>query len=157
PSNRVYRHPDCAFPSACRRSPDMHIRSIHSLFLLPLLAACGSTNATDSVEQVASQTQALTEPSNAKGHEAEPHGFKHVLLLSIDGLHQVDLAKFTEGHPKSALAKLARRGVQYTQAFVNRLEGKPSNPSDSFPGLLALTTGGSSPTHGGWYDVSYSR
>lgn len=47
--------------------------------------------------------------------------------------------------------------MQYTNAWVNRLDGTATNPSDSFPGLLALTTGGSSKTHGGWYDVSYAR
>jgi hypothetical protein len=52
---------------------------------------------------------------------------------------------------------LAKTGVQYTQAYVNRLDGTATNPSDSFPGLLALVTGGSSPTHGGWYDVAYAR
>jgi len=90
-------------------------------------------------------------------HHELGRAFRHVLLLSIDGLHQIDLANFVKGQPASALAKLARRGVQYTKAFVNRLDGSATNPSDSFPGLLALTTGGSSPTHGGWYDVGYAR
>jgi hypothetical protein len=80
-----------------------------------------------------------------------------VLLLSIDGMHQVDLARFVAESPGSALAKLALHGTQYTNAWVNTLDGTPTNPSDSFPGLLALTTGGSSRTHGGWYDVSYAR
>ena len=80
-----------------------------------------------------------------------------VLLLSIDGMHQVDLANFIAAHPTSSLAGLAKNGVQYANAAVNALDGTASNPSDSFPGLLALTTGGSSPTTGGWYDVSYAR
>lgn len=82
---------------------------------------------------------------------------RHVLLISIDGMHQVDLARFVAEHPDSHLARLAATGVEYTDAWVNRLDGTPTNPSDSFPGLLALTTGGSSPTTGGWYDVSYAR
>jgi hypothetical protein len=72
-------------------------------------------------------------------------------------MHEIDLANFIASNPNSALAALAQHGVQYTNAWVNRLDGTPTNPSDSFPGLLALTTGGSSPTHGGWYDVSYAR
>ncbi|MGZ3439544.1 MAG: alkaline phosphatase family protein [Polyangia bacterium] len=80
-----------------------------------------------------------------------------MLLLSIDGMHEVDLARFVADNPRSTLAALARHGVQYTNAWVNRLDGSATNPSDSFPGLLALTTGGSSRTHGGWYDVSYAR
>jgi hypothetical protein len=87
----------------------------------------------------------------------KPTAIAHVLLLSIDGMHQVDLTNFIAGHPTSALAKLAKSGVQYSNAWVNTLDGSPTNPSDSFPGLLALTTGGSSPTTGGWYDVSYAR
>jgi hypothetical protein len=87
------------------------------------------------------------------------HGdrIEHVLLLSIDGMHEVDLARFVAEHPESALAGLAHHGVQYRNAWVNRLDGSATNPSDSFPGLLALVTGGSSKTHGGWYDVSYAR
>ena len=81
----------------------------------------------------------------------------HVLLLSIDGIHQVDLTNFTAAHPSSTLAKLANGGVVYSNASVNTLDGTATNPSDSFPGLLALTTGGSSRTTGGWYDVSYAR
>jgi hypothetical protein len=81
----------------------------------------------------------------------------HVLLLSIDGMHEVDLARYIAKHPSSALAKLARTGVRYSNAYVNALDGTPTNPTDSFPGLLALVTGGSSPTTGAWYDVSYAR
>ncbi len=82
---------------------------------------------------------------------------QHVLLLSIDGLHETDLANFIASHPTSTLAKLAKNGIEYTNAAVNALDGSPSNPSDSFPGLLALTTGGSSPTHGVWYDASFAH
>lgn len=89
--------------------------------------------------------------------EGDPLAVRQVLLLSIDGLHQADLARFIAGHPTSALAKLSKHGIEYTNAWVNALDGTPTNPSDSFPGLLALTTGGSSPTTGGWYDVSYAR
>jgi predicted AlkP superfamily pyrophosphatase or phosphodiesterase len=116
-----------------------------SLWLsLSFLAACNA------VAPTSPQTQELR---GGRHHEE----IRHVLLLSIDGLHEVDLANFIAAQPGSALAALAGHGVQYTNAWVNRLDGTPTNPSDSFPGLLALTTGGSSPTHGGWYDVSYAR
>ncbi|HEY4186003.1 MAG TPA: alkaline phosphatase family protein [Polyangia bacterium] len=72
------------------------------------------------------------------------------MLISIDGLHALDVARFVETHPSSALAELARRGVTYTNART------PAN-SDSFPGLLALITGGSPISHGLFYDVSYDR
>jgi predicted AlkP superfamily pyrophosphatase or phosphodiesterase len=97
-------------------------------------------------------------PNAIAQHQTRHHQrIKHVLLLSIDGMHEVDLANFVAANPESALASLAGHGVTYTNAWVNRLDGTATNPSDSFPGLLALTTGGSSPTHGGWYDVSYAR
>jgi Type I phosphodiesterase / nucleotide pyrophosphatase len=75
---------------------------------------------------------------------------EHVLLISVDGLHAVDLANYVQTHPQSALAELSRHGVTYTNAFS-------STPSDSFPGLAALVTGGSPTTTGFWYDVTWNR
>jgi predicted AlkP superfamily pyrophosphatase or phosphodiesterase len=75
---------------------------------------------------------------------------KHVLLISVDGLHALDVSRFVESHPRSAMAELSRHGVTYTNART------PAN-SDSFPGLLALVTGGSPISHGMFYDVSYDR
>jgi Type I phosphodiesterase / nucleotide pyrophosphatase len=74
----------------------------------------------------------------------------HVLLVSIDGLHALDVARFVESHPHSALATLTEHGTTFTNART------PAN-SDSFPGLLALVTGGSPVSHGVFYDVSYDR
>jgi hypothetical protein len=83
---------------------------------------------------------------------AENTGLKveHVLLISVDGLHALDIANYVKGHPTSALAQLAGHGITYTDANT------PQN-SDSFPGLLALVTGGSPVTTGLFYDVSYDR
>jgi hypothetical protein len=75
---------------------------------------------------------------------------RHVLLISVDGLHALDVARYVEAHPNSALAELSRTGTTYTRAST------PAN-SDSFPGLLALVTGGSPVSHGMFYDVSYDR
>ena len=74
----------------------------------------------------------------------------HVLLISVDGMHQLDLERYVTTHPHSAFARIARQGVQYTQAAA-------SKPSDSFPGLLAFMTGGSPLSHGVFYDDSYDR
>ena len=38
---------------------------------------------------------------------------RHVLLLSVDGLHQSDLAWYTAHYPQSTLAGLVRGGVAY--------------------------------------------
>jgi len=132
--------------------------------MLPLLVACST--ASSEPQPLTTQAEALVRSETpgverSEGREndrgRDGRAFRHVLLLSIDGLHQLDLSRFISNNPASALAKLAHSGVQYEKAYVNRLDGSPSNPSDSFPGLLALTTGGSSVTHGGWYDVGYAR
>src|SRR5229473_3278171 len=81
---------------------------------------------------------------------AQAADIDHVLLISVDGLHALDVTRYVEGHPNSALAELSRHGVTYSNART------PAN-SDSFPGLLALVTGGSPISHGMFYDVSYDR
>jgi predicted AlkP superfamily pyrophosphatase or phosphodiesterase len=91
-----------------------------------------------------------TLPARAADELMEKGEIKHVLLLSIDGLHALDVARYVESHPDSAMAELARHGITYSNART------PAN-SDSFPGLLALVTGGSPISHGLFYDVSYDR
>ncbi len=61
---------------------------------------------------------------------------KHVLLISVDGLHALDVANYVQNHPTSALAELASHGVTFSNA-------RTTANSDSFPGLIALVTGGS--------------
>lgn len=75
---------------------------------------------------------------------------KHVLLISVDGLHALDLTNYVATHGDSTLASLWRHGVTYTN-------NSTSQPSDSFPGLASLVTGGSPTTTGFWYDVTYNR
>src|SRR6266853_2808370 len=75
---------------------------------------------------------------------------RRVLVLSIDGLHGLDLATFVRSHPNSELAKLSSSGVTYTEAST-------SKPSNSFPGLLSLVTGGSPTSTGVWYEGAYAR
>ncbi|AYF75193.1 phosphodiesterase [Nocardia yunnanensis] len=75
---------------------------------------------------------------------------EHVLLLSIDGMHQSDLADYVAAHQDSALAKLAARGAQYTGAQVLA-------PADSFPGIMAMITGGGPKTTGVYYDDTWAR
>jgi hypothetical protein len=74
----------------------------------------------------------------------------HVLLISVDGLHEVDLRLWIRSHPKGALATLSRRGTTYSQAFTTA-------PSDSFPGMIAQATGGTPYSAGVFYDDSYDR
>ena len=75
---------------------------------------------------------------------------KHVLLISVDGMHQSDLDWYVAHHPYSELARLATGGAEYTNAHT-------SDPSDSDPGGTALMTGGDPRATGVYYDVEYSR
>jgi type I phosphodiesterase/nucleotide pyrophosphatase len=76
--------------------------------------------------------------------------FAHVLLLSVDGLHAADLERYVAAHPDSALAWLSASGRTYTNATATK-------PSDSFPGMLAMVTGGTPRSTGVYYDDGYDR
>jgi hypothetical protein len=89
-------------------------------------------------------------PARANDELGDGHKIKHVLLISVDGLHALDVANYVAAHPGSALAALSSHGITYSNART------PAN-SDSFPGLLALLTGGSPASGGLFYDVSYNR
>ena len=85
-----------------------------------------------------------------RGESDQNQRVEHVLLLSVDGLHAVDLANYVQSHPQSALSRLSANGITYTRAST-------SKPSDSFPGLLSMLTGGSPGVTGVYYDDSYDR
>ncbi len=105
---------------------------------------------------------ALSSAGIAAAQDDFDHGnhdrVRHVLLISIDGMHAVDLANCThgmstvnDGEPYCpALAALRNTGVNYVAATTSR-------PSDSFPGLTAIVTGGSPALTGVYYDVAYAR
>jgi predicted AlkP superfamily pyrophosphatase or phosphodiesterase len=59
---------------------------------------------------------------------------KHVILLSIDGFHAKDFNFLLTAHPKSNISIWAQGAVKFTNAHGPK-------PSDSFPGILALTAG----------------
>jgi arylsulfatase A-like enzyme len=73
---------------------------------------------------------------------------QHVILISLDGFHDFDLARYVARHPGSAMARLSKNGITYTNA-------RTTGPSDSYPGLLALTTGGTPISTGILYDNSW--
>jgi hypothetical protein len=74
----------------------------------------------------------------------------HVLLVSVDGLHQYDLALYVQTHPKSTLAALMAQGVDYSNAST-------PFPSDSFPGMVGQVTGGNPSTTGIYYDDTWNH
>jgi hypothetical protein len=112
-----------------------------TLALLSLAAACSVGSAT-----------AQDNDFHREGH------IKHVLLISVDGMHAVDFENCAKGVSTvnngapycPALAALAKTGINYVAAIT-------SKPSDSFPGLTAIITGGSPALTGVYYDVAYSR
>jgi len=100
----------------------------------------------------------LTGITFAQGNERHHGHIKRVLLISVDGMHAVDFANCANGISTAnngepycpALAALSTSGVNYVAATT-------SKPSDSFPGLTAIVTGGSPALTGVYYDVAYSR
>jgi hypothetical protein len=74
----------------------------------------------------------------------------HVMLISIDGMHAVDYEICVQSKTCPNLAALESTGVNYTRTSTSR-------PSDSFPGLMALVTGGTPKSVGAFYDVAWDR
>ncbi len=75
---------------------------------------------------------------------------RHVLLVSIDGMHALDFHNCASANTCPNLAALASTGVNYTRTST-------AKPSDSFPGLMAIVTGGTPKLVGVYYDVAYDR
>jgi len=89
-------------------------------------------------------------PKDGRGGD-DGHGrIRHVLLISIDGMHAVDYKNCVASNTCPHLAELGETGVNYTRTSTSR-------PSVSFPGLMALVTGGTPRTVGAFYDVAYDR
>jgi hypothetical protein len=100
------------------------------------------------ISALAASTLAALATQSAPAAQSAP--YKHVLLVSIDGLHALDLANYVAANPASAFAALAHTGIFYPNALA-------SAPSDSFPGLVAQVTGGTPKSTGVFYDDSYDR
>src|SRR5262249_52795871 len=79
-----------------------------------------------------------------------PNQIRHVLLISVDGMHQSDLDWYVAQHPDSELAQLVGGGAVYSNNHT-------SDPSDSDPGGTALMTGGDPRATGVYYDVEYNH
>jgi hypothetical protein len=111
-----------------------------TLALLSLVAACWAGTAV------------------AQGNNRHHGHIKRVLLISVDGMHAVDFLNCADGISTAnngtpfcpTIAALGKTGVNYVAASA-------SKPSDSFPGLTAIITGGSPALTGVYYDVAYSR
>jgi Type I phosphodiesterase / nucleotide pyrophosphatase len=92
----------------------------------------------------------MAPPAHSQPGLNNRNGIRHVLLVSIDGMHAVDYENCVENSTCPNLASLGRTGVNYTRTTTSR-------PSDSFPGLMALVTGGTPKSVGAFYDVAWDR
>lgn len=101
----------------------------------------------------------LVSAAHAQDRDDWQHSdIRHVILISIDGMHAVDylncsrgIAGVNDGEPYCPnLASLAKTGINFVNAST-------SKPSDSFPGLMSIVTGASPRTMGVYYDVAYDR
>ena len=81
---------------------------------------------------------------------AQAADIDHVLLISVDGLHALDVARYVEGHPNSALAELSSHGITYSNARTPANLRLVSGPAGAGDRRLAIS-------HGLFYDVSYDR
>jgi hypothetical protein len=83
---------------------------------------------------------------------------KHVLLLSIDGMHAVDFYNCTHGITGANDERpYCPNMAELSQTAINYVNTESSKPSDSFPGMAALASGGTPKTTGLYYDVAYDR
>ncbi len=123
-------------------------RSLHAaVFSIPMLFAL-----------TLSAAGPAAAPATPQGNVNHNHGIQHVLLVSIDGMHALDFINCANGISTTNggqpycpnLASLKPTGLNYLYAYT-------SEPSDSFPGLMALVTGGSPRSVGAFYDDAYDR
>src|ERR1017187_4122911 len=90
-----------------------------------------------------------------------PNGIHHVLLISIDGMHALDYQNCVSGGTCPTLAALGKTGITYTRCGgtcptlaalgktgITYTRTSTSLPSDSFPGLINIVTGGTPRSHG---------
>lgn len=82
--------------------------------------------------------------------EREKGRYKHVLILSVDGLRSADLQDPALQPYLTNINHLRSEGVTYPGALT-------TSPSDSFPGTLSFLTGAGPATVGVYYDDTYAR
>ena len=98
---------------------------------------------------------AMTAPTSSSAATASPAPAPtgpshHVVVLSVDGMHQQDLEWYVNHYPNSAIASLVHGGSEYTGAMT-------PFPSDSFPGTVGIFTGGNPSSTGVYYDDTFNH
>jgi hypothetical protein len=98
---------------------------------------------------VLASSAAAVSRGGGSGYSRHHSPIRHVLLISVDGMHQQDLAWYVRTYPHSVLADLVRHGTEYSDALS-------TIPSDSFPATVGLMTGGTPGVTGFYYDDTYN-
>ena len=98
----------------------------------------------------ATAASASPAPPAATAGSGQHRGIQHVLLISVDGMHQQDLAWYVKTHPGSMLARLYGHGLEYSSALT-------PFPSDSSPGMTGQVTGGDPRVTGIYYDDTWNH
>ena len=116
------------------------------------VAVAASAAAVLGTGALAGATAASASPASSATTAGTGHhgGIQHVLLISVDGLHQQDLAWYVKTYPNSVLAGLYGHGLEYSSALT-------PFPSDSTPGMVAQVTGGDPRVTGEYYDDTWNH
>jgi hypothetical protein len=75
---------------------------------------------------------------------------RHILLISIDGMTELDYQLWVKNNPTSAIGQLAAQGLHYSNAYITK-------PGDSIPATVGIFTGATAGTAGLYYDDAYNR
>src|SRR5260370_28285561 len=86
----------------------------------------------------------------AEENDGDDARMRHVLVISLDGTHALDIARYIAANPHSTLAQLSAGGVNFPNAHT-------AKPSDSIPATAGIFTGGTPAVTGLWYDDAYNR
>jgi hypothetical protein len=74
--------------------------------------------------------------------------YQHVLLLSVDGLHNADINDPSVAPYIPDILDIAHHGITYSNAYAVK-------PTDNFPNMIAQVTGAGPKTSGIYYDETY--
>jgi hypothetical protein len=117
--------------------------------VLAAMAAAGAAAALGGATLAPAAVAASHGSGTASGQWRHSSPIKHVLLISVDGMHQQDLTWYVKRYPHSVLADLEGRGTEYSNALTTVI-------SDSFPATAGLVTGGDPGVTGIYYDDTYN-
>jgi len=86
----------------------------------------------------------------ASGQFLAKNQVRHILLISIDGMTELDYQLWVKNNPTSAIGQLAAEGVHYSNAYATK-------PGDSIPATVGIFTGATPAVAGLYYDDAYNR